>query len=148
MDFLLGAVVIIILLFILGIGFDVISFGIAIVLMLMTAATELFFLYYFIRLLLSKRREGEFVRIDRPEGGKFDRAYYLISEGELPNVFPCEFVMRDKLYKKGKRVKLRIDAGKKRVFDRNAFTTIVLGTLLGLLGFMFVLGVFLYIRVF
>ncbi len=148
MEVLLGAVVIIILLFILGFGFDIISFGIAAVILIMTGLTSLAFLYMFVRLILSKRLEGEFTRIGRQGKEKFDRAYYLTDYGEVPNVFPCEFVMRDKLYKKGRKVRLRIDRNKKHIYDRNAFITIITGTFLGLIGTMFVLGIGIFLHLF
>jgi len=141
MEALLGAVVIAILLFILGFSFQVITFGVAAVILVMTGLTSLAFLYFFVRLMMSKRCEGEFTRIERRDKEKFDRAYYMTDDGELPNAFPCEFVMRDKLYRKGRKVRLRVDRSKKRVYDRNAFMTIITGTVLALIGTAFILAI-------
>lgn len=148
MEALLGAVVIAILLFILGFSFEVISFGVAAVILLLTGLTSLAFLYFFVRLMMSKRCEGEFTRIVRRDKEKFDRAYYMTDDGELPNAFPCEFVMRDKLYRKGRKVRLLVDRNKKRVYDRNAFITIITGTFLAIGGTMFVLGIGIFLRLF
>lgn len=130
MEYLLGFIIIVILLLILGIGFDVIISGVLILLLIITAASELFFVYFGIRILFSRRFSGSFVRIDKPEKSRFDVAFYGTESGELPNVFPAEFVMRDKIYKPDKTVSLRLDAGKKYVYDRNARLTIGFGLLL------------------
>ena len=55
------------------------------------------------------------------------KSSYETEKGELPNIFPAEFVMRDKIYKPEKTVRLRIDRRGKFVFDRNARLTILFG---------------------
>lgn len=127
MELILGLAVIIILLLILGVGLDVIIFGFAGLLCLASLFSELLFIYFAVRLLFSKRMTAVFTRIGRTKKGKYDTAFYMTDEGELPNVFPAEVVMKDRLYDVHKTLKLRIDAGKKFVYDRNARLTILLG---------------------
>lgn len=128
MEYILGFVIILIILLILGVGANVIIFAFICLLALATGITELFFLFFTARLLLSKKTEGVFARIDRPEKSRFDAVYYNTADGEMPNVFPAEFVMREKLYRTDKKVKLRADRFRKVVFDRNARLTICFGT--------------------
>ena len=127
MELILGAVVIAVLLLILGFGIDIIIFGFVGILALAAAASELLFLYFTVRLLFSKKREAVFTRIGRTEKSRYDTAFYRTDEGELPNVFPAEVVMKKRLYDSEKTIKLRIDAGKKFVYDRNARATIIAG---------------------
>ena len=144
MELILGLAVIIILLLILGFGIDTIIFGIVGLLTLAAGASGLILLYFAVRLLFSKKRTAVFARIGRPEKARYDVAYYRTDEGELPNVFPAEVVMKKRLYDSEKNVKLRIDAGKKFVYDRNARATILAGVpLCTLLCAFLVFGIYL-----
>jgi hypothetical protein len=127
MEFILALVIIVILLLILGFGPEVIVIGFIGLLGLAAAATELLFLFFAVRLIFSKRSKAVFSRIGKPEKGRYDVAYYNTGEGELPNVFPAEMVMKNRLYNSDREIKLRIDIKKKFVYDRNARLTIILG---------------------
>ena len=144
MEFLLGLAIIVIILLILGFGPDVIILGAVILLGALTALTEIFFLYCDVRLIFSKRRSAVFTRIAKHGKAKYESAFYMTEAGELPNIFPCEVIMRNRLYDPEKTVKVHIDAGKRFVYDRNALLTILFGTLLGaLLCFLIAAGLFL-----
>ena len=130
MEFIAGTAVIIILLYILGFGFNLIASGIGVCLVAVTVLCLLFFVVFFVRLLLSKKVTGTFIRIDRLEKGHFDTAFYDVDGTEKACMFPCEMAMRDKFYKKDKPVKLLLDVRGKRVYDKNATLTILFGTLL------------------
>ena len=140
MEPILGLLVIIVILVILGFGLDVIIFGLVSLLALGMALTEIFFLYCIVRLIFSKRRSAVFTRIAKSEKARYETAYYMTEGTELPNIFPCEVVMRKRLYDPEKTVKVRIDAGKKFVYDRNAVLTILAGTVLGALMCLFFVG--------
>ena len=127
MEFITGAAVIIILLLILGIGLDVILFGFFILLAAAAGLSELFFLYFAVRLLFSHRQDAVFARLGRTGKHKYDTAYYITDSGELPNVFPAEMVMKKQLYDSGRTSKVRLDPGGKFVYDGNAFATICAG---------------------
>ncbi len=133
MEFILGLVVIIVLLLILGFGPDIIIFGVISLLVLMTVLTELFFLYCIVRLIFSKRKNAVFTRIGKRDKDRYETAFYMADGVELPNIFPCEVVMRKRLYDPDKQIKVRVDAGRKFVYDRNAVLTILFGALLGAL---------------
>lgn len=130
MEFVLGFVIISILLLILGFGFGTIIFGLLAVMFLMIAATAVLFLYLIIRLFFSERAEVTFTRIAREGKRKYDSAFYETAYGELPNIFPAEVILKDKLYSTEKKVKVRIDAKRKFVYDRNAVLTIYIGEVL------------------
>ena len=128
MELILGIVVIIIILLILGIGIDIIIFGFVGLLAVAAAGSELILLYFLVRLLFSKKRSAVFTRIDRQGNRRYDTAFYRTEEeGELPNVFPAEVVMKKRIYDSERTVDLRIDAGKKYVYDSNARATILIG---------------------
>ena len=76
-------------------------------------------------LLRSQRRMGEFTGFS--EGGRFDCAEYTIGAEAHRNVFPAEFILRDRLYRPGQPVRLFLTRSG-RVFDRNAYITTLLGT--------------------
>ena len=63
----------------------------------------------------------------RKDNRRFDVAYYMIGGREYPNLFPGEFVMRDKFYHKDKPVKVRLLRKAGVVFDKNAAGTILIG---------------------
>ncbi len=133
MEVVVGLVVIILLLLILGFGPDVIIFGLVGLLTLASVASALVLMYFAVRLLLAKRCSGTFTRIGRQDKRKYDCAFYSVDGEELPNVFPAEMVMKKRLYNNKKAVKLRIDRGKRFVYDRNARATIITGVPLTLL---------------
>lgn len=131
----------IVLLYILGFGLNLIASGIAVCLVVVTVLCEMFFLFSLIRLLLSKKVSGVFTRIGRKEKWRFETAFYDISGKEIPNIFPCEMTMRDKFYKKDKEIKLRLGIGGKCVYDMNAMLTIIFGNILfGLSSWFFIWG--------
>lgn len=142
MEFLAGAAVIIVLLYILGFGFNLIASGIGVCLIAATVLCEVFFVFCLIRLFLSKKVRGTFIRIGRKEKGHFDTAFYNVDGRELPNIFPSEMAMKDKFYKKNKEVTLRLGVGKKCVYDLNAVLTIVCGTLLFGMACLFIVIIY------
>ena len=133
MGFLAGAAVILTLFVILGFNTGAIAVIIGYALVFLLCLSEVFFLIFLFRLAFTKRVSGVFTRIERLPGARYDTALYMTDEGELSNIFPCEFVMRDKFYKSGKTIRLRADrfgGRNRRVFDTNARATIIMGNIL------------------
>lgn len=89
----------------------------------------LFFIYFMIRLLLSRPKKGEFSRISKSPFNRFNSAYYTIDGKEYPNVFPSEGIKENRLYKEGKMYRLMLDRRGKYVFDRFSMTTCIVGFL-------------------
>ncbi len=131
----------IVLLYILGFGLNLIASGIVVCLAAGTVLCEVFFLFSLIRLLLSKKVSGIFTRIGRKDKWRFDTAFYDVGGQEIANIFPCEMTMRDRFYRKGKEIRLRLGIGGKCVYDMNAVLTIVFGNVLfGLSSWFFIWG--------
>ncbi|MDE5557963.1 MAG: hypothetical protein K2J32_09810 [Ruminococcus sp.] len=127
MEFILVIVVIAVLCVIFQVSTDIIIMGIAILTGLVITAMTILFIYFFIRLLFSKKTKADFSRIDRPEKTKFRTAFYIVDDTEYPCVFPAESILINTLYKKDKKYNVWLDLRMKRVYDRFAFTTCVTG---------------------
>ena len=140
MEILLGAVVIIILLGLLGVDIWYILLGVIALVTLAALFTAVLFAAGAVMLLRSRRCSGVFLRLE--EGKRFEHAVYSIDGGEYGNIFPAEMVMRERLYKPGVPVKLRLTS-KGHVFDRNAFLTTVIGLPVSLLVTLAFAGILL-----
>lgn len=128
MEFLIGFVIIIILMLFIGFGFSdiaVLVLGIVCVGVILTA---LFFIVSIILLASSQRVTARFSRFG--EESRFPVAVYRIGDEEFPNMFPCEMVMRDKLYVPDKDVRVMYCRLRRAVFDKNAVITIVSGSVI------------------
>ncbi len=126
MELLVGAVVIIILLLCLGVDWGMIAMGIMGLIGLGMVILAVFFLMCAVALLCAESVTAVFTEL-RKDNRRFDVAYYMIGGREYPNLFPGEFVMRDKFYHKDKPVKLRLLRKAGVVFDKNAVGTILIG---------------------
>ena len=129
MEFILVIAVIAVLCVIFQVSTDIIIMGIAILTGLVITAMTILFIYFFIRLLFSKKTKADFSRIDRLEKTKFRTAFYIVDGTEYPCVFPAESILINTLYKKDKKYNVWLDPRMKRVYDRFAFTTCVTGFL-------------------
>ena len=95
---------------------------------LLFVLTNIFFIWFFVKMLRSKRTEASFTRIDKSPRSPFKVAYYLVEGSEYPNIFPEEGFLESKLYKKDKTYHVLLDRKKKYVYDRFAVTTCTIGT--------------------
>ena len=128
MEFLIVFAMAVIIMLFLGFGVgDIIMLAmyfIAVLVML----TGVFFVVNLVFLLSSKRNRGEFTRIN--DEGRFPRAVYKTDGGEFSNLFPCEMIMRDKLYVPEKTVTLYFSKFLRLVIDKNALITIIAGSVI------------------
>lgn len=85
-----------------------------------------FFVFSLVVLLSSSKVTASFVKMN--DEGRYPCAVYKVGNTELKNLFPCEMVMRDKLYVPEKEVKIRRCAFIKAVLDKNAVITIIFGS--------------------
>lgn len=129
MEFILVVAVIAVLCVIFQISTDIIIMGIAILTGFVITAMTFLFIYFFICLLFSKKVKADFSRIDRPEKNKFRTAFYIVDGTEYQCVFPAESILINTLYKKDKKYNVWLNHHMKRVYDRFAFTTCVMGFL-------------------
>lgn len=133
MSYILGILIILIAMLVIGVKVEIITGIIMGGLMLINFLLLLFFTGCAVMLAGSKQKRAVFSRIEVRTGddsenkGKFDRACYLIDGREFPNAFPCEIVLKDKLYIPDKSVTVWLCEKKGFVFDRNAFAAVITG---------------------
>lgn len=126
MEFLLGFALMIILLLCMG-------FGIVDIAMIVLGLSGLaiifiggFFIFGLVVLIFTKKVHGSFIEFN--DEGRFPCAVYNIGGESVKNLFPCEMVMRDKLYIPGKEIPLRYFKLRKFAIDKNALLTIIVGS--------------------
>lgn len=130
MEFVIISAVVLVLALCLGADFAIVPIMLMVFLIVLLLAIFGFFLYSAVRLAGKKSMKGRFVSIGRAVGKKFDTAFYKVGDSEYPNVFPCEVVMRSKIYIPDKVCKLRFDSRYNDVFDLNAVCCVILGLVL------------------
>lgn len=143
MEIIIFIAVIALICFIIGVSAEAILLGGLILLTVLLAVITVFFVINTIKLITSEACKGEFVKIDKNSGGNFDTAYYAVNGIEYPNIFPCEIILRNKIYKKNKTVNLRLNKNKKNVFDKNAIVTTITGIFLGTISLIYVINILL-----
>ena len=127
MEILMVLIIVIVLCLILNISLSYILTGILILIGVGAVLFAVSFLYCFVVLLCSKRKEAEFVRIGQAKGNRFQVAFYRVEGKEYPCMFPREAILEDKLYRKDKPCRVMWNPRKGMVFDRYAGITCVLG---------------------
>ncbi len=98
MEFIIGALVILVLLIILGVSAELIIQGILWILEILLLMMTLFFIVSVVFLLLGKRCNAEFLRIDMQ--GKWGNAVYCIDGAEYRNTYPAELLLQKWIYRK------------------------------------------------
>ena len=138
MEFVIIIAVIIVCCLILNVNTSYIIFGLAILMCGIFALMAIFFVYSIIKLACSKPKEARFQRFHKVKNSKVQMAYYLVEGEEYPCFFPKEFILEKKLYSQDKIYKVMLNKKSKKVFDKYAITTCVLG-----LFFCVVISVFM-----
>lgn len=98
MEFIIGALVILVLLVILGVSMELIVQGILWILEVLLLMMTVFFLVSVAFLLVGKSRRAEFLRIETH--GKWGNAVYLIDGEERQNAYPAEMILQSVIYRK------------------------------------------------
>ena len=110
------------------IGFDLAQIGV-ITLMIIGVGVVLigaFFAVCLVFLAMSRRKTGVFVSLD--EERRFPVAVYKIDGEDVPNMFPCEMIMRDKLYVPDKEIHILYCKPRRSAIDKNALITMIAGS--------------------
>lgn len=128
MDILIGIVLIFAILFFMGFGIGDIMYLVFGVLGLGVLFVGGFFAVCLVFLGFSKRKSGVFLEID--EEGRFPSAVYDIEGERVRNIFPCEMIMKKKLYVPEKKITLLHCKLRKCAIDANALATIIVGSLI------------------
>lgn len=130
MEFIIIIAIIVVSCIILDVNLNYILFGIAVLMCVLFALMAAFFVFSLFKLGFSKPKEARFVRFDKANNGKLQVAYYLVEDEEYPCFFPKEFILEKKLYSEDKKYKVMLNTKSKKVFDRYAIATCVLGLIL------------------
>lgn len=152
MEALVVIAIIVVLGLILGVSLTSAAQIIVALMILVLSLMLLFFAGMTVVLLMTKSGDGELDGFEKPEGG-YETAIYLCGGTEggeterLPNVFPAENIMREFIYKKGRR-RLRIFRGKRRSFviDRHSMAIILFGFILTAPSLAYVVIEFIQMR--
>lgn len=126
MEFIIGYVMIAIIM--LCMGFSIMNIGVFTLLLMgvFIILIGLFFVICLVFLAMSRRRKAVFVSFD--EERRFAVAVYSIGGEEVANLFPCEMIMRDKLYIPDKEISLLYCKPRRAAIDKNALITIIAGS--------------------
>lgn len=126
MEFLLGFALMIILMLLMGFGIADIAVIVLGLVGLLIVFIGLFFLVCLIMLIFTDRTRGAFVEFN--EDGRFPCAVYDIGGERVKNLFPCEMIMRGRLYVPGREIKLLYFKPRRFALDKNALLTIIIGS--------------------
>ena len=128
MDFLVGGAMVVIIMLCIGFGWgDIAVLGFTVVGAFIVLIGG-FFAVCLVMLAMSKRRTAVFTEFS--EERRFPCAVYRIDGADVPNVFPCEMVMRGKLYVPDKEIKVLYCRPFRSAIDNNALLTIILGSII------------------
>ncbi len=126
MEFIIAAIVIIVLLLVLGVSPFVIIGGILTLIELLLIFMTGFFIVALILLLISRPVKAEFLRIMQHEiVGTY--AIYRIEGEEYVNTFPAEIMFVDKIYHEGAVSTARLHKGKKKHLLFDWYSHLVIG---------------------
>lgn len=140
MEILLAIIIIIVICKILGVSnFVLILCGLGII-ELIIIAMFLFFIYHTLHLFFTKKHNANFVKIDKPKKSKFKVAYYEIDNEEYPCVFPMEASFSSS-YREDKTYSVRYSKLLKKVYDKWAVITCIVGLIFSVLAVALTFGI-------
>ena len=129
MEIVFGIIIVVLLLFLLGVSLGFISILFCVMVTIGLVAMLLFFGFSVLRLIVSEKKTARFDGTEPFGDTKFDCAVYLIEGERYKNAFPCEAIMRDRIYRKDKDVTVCFYERKKLVYDKNSVITAVAGAI-------------------
>lgn len=146
MEIIIGAVVVLGLLFLLGVELGTLISVVQMILSALTFLMLLFFLFCVVLLLRSKKREAQLVGLmprkkhtedkEKTENGEESKerikfAHYIVDGEEHTNWFPAEAIMTGKIYADKQCFVRTARLGKRLlIFDRHSVVIVVTGTIL------------------
>lgn len=127
MQYLIGTALIIIIMLCIGFGWaDIAMLGFAVAGAFMVLLGG-FFAVCLVFIAISRRKKAVFVRFG--EERRFPCAVYRIDGADVPNMFPCEMIMRGKLYVPGKEIRLLYCRPIRSAIDGNALASMIFGSI-------------------
>ncbi len=127
MEYLIVIALLAVILLCVGFSISDILVMLAVLLCAAVVFTGAFFVFSLAVLLSSVKVSASFVKMN--DEGRYPCAVYKVGNTEFKNLFPCEMVMRDKLYVPDREVKVRKCRILKAVLDKNAVITIIFGSM-------------------
>lgn len=128
MEILFSVIIILALLLLAGVDIGLILLLVLGLVGVLVILMGLFFAVCMVLVVISKRKSAFFLEMD--ESGRYPVAVYDINGAPTKNIFPCEMVMRKRLYVPEKKIHILHCSPIKRTIDGNALITIIVGTLI------------------
>ena len=128
MEFIIGYVMIAVIM--LCMGFQLVHIAIMTLIIIAVGIILIgaFFAVCLVFLAMSKRKTAVFVSFN--EEPRYPVAVYRIDGEDVPNMFPCEMIMRKKIYVPDKEIKILYCKPRRAAIDKNAFVTMIAGSAL------------------
>lgn len=128
MEFLIGYALIAVIM--LCMGFELVQIGMLTLVLIgvFIVLIGAFFAVCVVFLAMSRRKSAVFTAFD--EERKFPVAVYKIDGDDVPNMFPCEMIMKKKLYVPGKEIRLLYCKPRRAAIDGNALVTMIAGSVI------------------
>lgn len=127
MEFLITVAVVVVLMLLLGFG----VFEIALLAAALTVIGGFFvfvmFSYSLFRMVTAEKVDAVFTKTAKPPKRNFEAAHYKCRGVEYPCAFPGEPLMRKRIYTPDKTYKVSLNRRTKRVYDRYAKITCIIG---------------------
>ena len=142
MEFIFVLLIIGVLSLILGVKLEVIITVVCLLITLVPILMSLMFAVCLILLIGTKRRPAQFSKIEKNGRGAFSTAFYIVDGEEYPCIFPAESTRLKRLYRPDRTYHVMLSRRLRRVYDRFALTTCILGfisslLMTGILGYLF-----------
>lgn len=128
MEILVSTLIIFVILLLAGVDIGLILLLVLGLVGVMVVLMGLFFTVCLVFVLISKRKSAAFLEMD--DSGRYPAAVYDVGGVRVKNFFPCEMVMRKRLYVPEKKIRILYCAAINRTIDGNAFVTIIAGALI------------------
>ncbi len=128
MEFLIGYLLIAVIL--LFMGFELVQIGMFTLALIgvFIVLIGVFFAVCVVFLIMSRPASGVFVKFD--EDRKFPVAVYKINGEDVPNMFPSEMIMKNKIYVPNKEIRLLYCKPRRAAIDKNALITMIAGSVI------------------
>ena len=130
MEALIILAIIIVLLIIAGISAEAVMLGILGLMALGMLLLTVFFAFCILRLIRCEKTEGKLAKVEYHPKLGYGTPHYEVDGEVYANVFPCEVVMKKRLYTVGRVCRLRFDKKRRKVFDGNAVISSAAGLFL------------------
>lgn len=127
MELLITVVVIVVFMLLLGFEVFEIALFAAALIVLGGFLVFIMFSYSLFRMVTAEKVDAVFTKTAKAQKRDFEAAHYKCSGIEYPCAFPSEPLMRKRIYTPDKIYKVRLNRRTKRVYDRYAMATCIIG---------------------